>query len=53
MFESVTVRYFCIQVKGKAPANMCTETLVSPQLSVRAPIVVCVGFENICIEDLE
>jgi len=39
--------------KGKAPATECAEILVSLQLSVWAPTVVCVGSGKLYKEDLK
>lgn len=44
---------FCTWVKGKAPAAMCVETLVSLQLSVWAPAAVCIGLEGVVLEDVK
>lgn len=42
----------CTWEKGKASVAMCMETLISLQLSARAPTDVCAGLERIVIEDL-
>jgi len=43
---------FYTWAKGKAPPDVCPETVVSPQLSAQAPAAVCIVLENTVIEDL-